>query len=368
MKPYSPYDLPFEDELLDPFKLVTQVSEATASLSEYNGMLKAVPNPRILLSSLSGKEAELSSRIEGTQASYEDVLEQEAGEKDMSDYIREDIKEIINYRNAMIVAEDIISEGHRGISLGLVLELHQQLLSSVRGEDKTPGKFRVTQNWIGKAGCKMEEATFIPPNPMILQTSLENWQKYVESEAIEPLIQTAIMHAQFELIHPFLDGNGRIGRLLIPLMLYRKGRLSSPNFYLSEYLEAHRDEYYENLKKISAESDWMSWITFFLKAVKHQADTNISRVLDVIELYTEMKDEVQKATNSSHTNKLIDAIFMRPIFTSNYIGDHIGVANKTTINTLIKKLVDSDIIILIKQGRGPTPSRYAFTRLLEIVN
>ena len=173
----------------------------------------------------------LSSKIEGTQATVDEVLEQEAGLLKEGEKFK-DIQEIINYREALRSAHYYLEE--RPHTLSFVRELHKILLNSVRGQDKTPGEFRKDQNWIGKAGCSMEQASFVPPSPLQLQTYLEAWQKYVESNDIDLLLQAAVVHAQFELLHPFKDGNGRIGRILIPLFLYQKKkcvRLINPTLF-----------------------------------------------------------------------------------------------------------------------------------------
>ena len=187
-------------------------------------------------------------------------------------------------------------------------------MSSVRGKDKTPGEFRRKQNWIGRDGCTIEEATFVPPNPVQLPDHLQAWAAYIDSDDVDFLIQTAIMHAQFELLHPFMDGNGRIGRILIPLFLFQKEKLSQPMFYLSEYLETHRDEYYARLNGISAAHDWNGWIAFFLRAIAEQATQNAQRVAAIRALYAEMKVRIQATTRSQYTVHLLDAIFTKPIF------------------------------------------------------
>ena len=204
-------------------------------------------NPHILLSPLTNQEAILSSRIEGTQATVEEVLEHEAG-KHHQGVKEQDIREILNYRNALLEVEGYL--GSRSFSLGLILELHKILMDSARGQNKDPGSFRKEQNWIGSYGSTIEEATFIPPSPLKLHDYLEDWKKYFDMDDIDPLIQAAIVHAQFELIHPFEDGNGRIGRLLIPLFLLYKEVLSHPTFYISAYLEKYREEYYSCLQSI----------------------------------------------------------------------------------------------------------------------
>ncbi|MBC8414096.1 Fic family protein, partial [bacterium] len=266
MKPYEPQKLPLEG--LDYQRLFALVGEANAELARYDGLLQGIVNPAIMLSPLTNEEAVLSSKIEGTQATVDEVLEQEAGLiKEGEKY--KDIQEIINYRDALRSSQEYLDE--RPINLSFVRELHKILLTSARGQDKTPGEFRKDRNWIGTYGCTMEQASFVPPNPLQLQDHLEAWQAYMKSGDIDLLLQTAVVHAQFELLHPFKDGNGRIGRILIPLFLYQKKKLSKPMFYLSAYMEAHREEYYARLQSISREGDWDGWIAFFLTAITEQA-------------------------------------------------------------------------------------------------
>lgn len=370
-QPYVPDHLPLPLDVLKVDDLIRDISESNSALATYDGILRAVPNPRILLSTLIQQEADLSSRIEGTQASYKDVLDQEAGKLPTDLRQENDIQEIINYRHAMITAQDYLEEG-RSLSLSLVLALHQQLLDSVRGEDKSPGEFRKDQNWIGTARSTIETAIFIPPSPLILTSVLKNWEEYLSYNEVDPIIQTAIIHAQFELIHPFKDGNGRIGRLLIPLTLYRKDRLKTPNFYLSEVLETNRAEYYEKLNNISSKKDWSGWVKFFLQAVKTQAELNIIKVEAILSLYNEIKKEIVLATNSPYSSALIDSIFIRPIFNSGFIQSYISEQHnsnisRATINANLNKLVDANIIRVTRKGSGSAPSVYAFDRLLDIV-
>jgi Fic family protein len=265
-----------------------------------------------MLSPITAQEAVLSSRIEGTQATVDEVWEQEAGlVKEGQKY--SDIQEILNYRKALFAAREHLHS--YPIRLSLVRELHRILLSSnVRGEDKSPGEFRNSQNFIGKPGSAIDQATFVPPSPLQLLDHLQAWEKYLDFDEIDHLLQTAVVHAQFELLHPFKDGNGRIGRILIPLFLYQKSALSQPMFYLSEYLERNRDEYYQRLKAISAEKNWNGWIDFFLKGVATQAEQNGRRVRHILALYDEMKQTIQKTTHSQFTVHLLDAIFNKPTF------------------------------------------------------
>ncbi|MGI9228883.1 MAG: Fic family protein, partial [Gammaproteobacteria bacterium] len=286
---------------LDSARLIVPVGEANAALARYDGLLQSLVNPDILLAPLAGQEAVLSSRIEGTQATVEEVLEHEAGQTYEADK-EEDIREILNYGEALSLGREAIRE--QPVRLAMIRELHKRLMSSVRGEDKMPGEFRNVQNWIGKPGCTMEEASFVPPSPLQLRDHLQDWEVYLEYRDTDPLIQCAVIHAQFELLHPFQDGNGRIGRLLIPLFLCQANRLTEPMFYLSAYLERNRSEYYDRLQAISTEGAWVEWVVFFLQAITEQAQVNTDRVKRIHKLYEEMKTTVRKLTRSQHIIQL----------------------------------------------------------------
>lgn len=235
MKPYEPDALPLAD--LDYRRLLPLVAQANAALARYDGLLQGIPNAEVMLSPLTTQEAVLSSRIEGTQATVDEVLEQEAGlVKEGEKY--KDIQEISNYRVALLRAREHLQS--YPIRLAFVRELHRILMDSVRGQDKMPGEFRKDQNWIGAYGCCLDDATFVPPSPLQLSDHLAAWEAYLDFDDIDFLLQAAVVHAQFELLHPFKDGNGRIGRILIPLFLFQKRVISQPMFYLSEYLEHHR--------------------------------------------------------------------------------------------------------------------------------
>jgi len=361
MAPYEPQQLPITD--LDYRKLIAQVGEANAALARYDGLLQAMVNPEILLSPLTNQEAVLSSKIEGTQATLEEVLEHEAG-RQYDENKTHDIQEVLNYRTALRLAQDYLKE--RPLRLGLVLQLHKVLMSSVRGQNKTPGAIRQDQNWIGTPGCAIEEASFVPPNPLQLNDHLQAWESYINSHDFDVLAQAAVMHAQFELIHPFKDGNGRIGRLLIPLFLYAKERLFSPIFYLSAYLEAHRDEYYARLQRISKEADWTGWIEFFLRAVLDQARTNTQRAKDIMQLYDEMKSRVRDATHSQHAAQLVDSLFTRPIFGTQHIAE--AAIPRPTAHLLIRQLLEAGVIITLQPGAGRRPAIYAFPQLVNLAD
>ena len=252
MQPHIPVPLPPPDLPLE--SVVALVGRANACLSRYDGLLESLVNPEILLSPLLMKEAEFSSRIEGTIATANEVYKRQAGEE-FEPAKTADIHEIMNYRQTLRTAGSLLKT--QPISLHMIRQMHENLMDGVRGQDKSPGQFRLTQNWIGPKGCTMENATYVPPPAMILDSLLENFITYVNvtDHEIDPIIQTALVHAQFEMIHPFDDGNGRIGRLLIPIFLMKKNCLVSPSLYISRYLESHRDKYYSSLSRISSEGD-----------------------------------------------------------------------------------------------------------------
>ncbi|MBX9703504.1 MAG: Fic family protein [Silvanigrellaceae bacterium] len=211
----------------------------------------------------------------------------------------------------------------------------------------------------------MDQASFVPPSPLQLQTYLEAWQKYVESNDIDLLLQAAVMHAQFELLHPFKDGNGRIGRILIPLFLYQKKKLSQPMFYLSAYLENHREEYYQRLKSISQDGDWNGWIVFFLQAITEQAKINSLKVKAIMGLYADMKSTIYDITHSQYTIHLLDAVFDRPIFDTTDLITRSKI-NKKTAMALLKQLKDQNILSVLREGSGRKASVLCFPKLLNI--
>lgn len=364
MQPYVPDALPLTE--LEYRLLLPLVGQANAALARYDGLLAGIPNPAVMLSPLTTQEAVLSAKIEGTQITVDEVLEQEAGLlKEGEKY--KDIQEASNYRKALLAARQHLEA--YPIRLGFVRELHRILLDGVRRQDKTPGEFRRDQNWIGQPGCTIEQATFVPPNPLQLPDFLHAWEQYLDSDDMDFLIQTAVVHAQFELLHPFKDGNGRIGRILIPLFLFQKRALSQPMFYLSEYLEAHRDEYYQRLKGISASKDWNGWIVFFLRATIDQAVQNIRRVEAIKALYDEMKVAIQETTHSQYAVHLLDAIFSKPIFRLTVLAQQLaadfGIHDKTA-SALLRQLRDAGILRELQPGSGRRAAILCFPRLINL--
>ena len=359
--PFIPDRLPIEG--LNWQKLVPVLGSATRALARYDGLLQGLINPAVLLSPISTQEAVLSSRIEGTQATFGEVLQHEAGEE-FSKEKTSDIKEISNYRRALRMAERSLED--RPITLSLVKELHAMLMDSVRGQDKMPGQFRVEQNWIGKHGTTIEQARFIPPSPLIMQEHLDAWQKFICSDYEDPLIQMAIIHAQFEIIHPFKDGNGRLGRMIIPLFLYQKRVLNRPMFYLSEFLESHREDYYDRLLLITKDGDWQGWIEFFLQAIATQADQNMKKAQSILALYSEMKEKFRTATGSIFAGKALDVFFKSPVVNATNFQTLTEITNRATANNLLKKLAGSGLIKELRPGSGQRPAVFTLDQLVNI--
>ncbi len=361
--PAEPQLLPIEK--INWEKLISRMGQANRSLAYYDGILQGIPNPKLLLSPLTTQEAVLSSKIEGTQATLGDVLKYEAGEEPKQEEKRRDIQEIINYRKALNTAEQELKK--KPFGLNLLKQLHFILLDSVRGRNKMPGQFRKTQNWIGKPGAPIEQASFIPPAPIHLQASLDNWEKYYHSDTADALVQLAFIHAQFEIIHPFNDGNGRLGRILIPLFLYEKNILSKPMFYLSAFFEKHNDEYIQRLRALSdAEPQWNEWLDFFLLAVDQQAKENASKAKAVLSLYESLKERFIEITHSQFAVPLLDSIFKRPIFQSTSLEKQRGLPSKPMIMQMLRQLKKAGLLKTLNEGAGRRAQVLALQELINL--
>lgn len=346
--------------------VITLVGRANACLSRYDGLLESLVNPDVLLSPLLMKEAELSSRIEGTIATANEAYQQQAGEEFEAEK-KADIQEILNYRNTLREAGFIVKE--QPVSLHLIRQMHEILMAGVRGKNKNPGKFRDTQNWIGPKGCSIENATYVPPSPLVLNESLENFVEFinVEDGTVDPIIQTALVHAQFELIHPFDDGNGRIGRLLIPLFLMKKGCLMSPSLYISQYFEADRDTYIGKLERISSEGDWLGWIQYFLGALIDQAENNLKLVRQIIELYESKKRQISELLHSDKSIYVLDMLFDSPVFAANEVPEKLDIQRQRAAQ-YIRTLKDAEVIIELRPASGRRAALLSFESLWDITD
>ena len=343
--------------------LVPAIGRATRALAHYDGILLGVPDPAVLLAPLTTQEAVLSSKIEGTQATLGDVLRFEAGEPPESAERREDIHEILNYRKALHEAERTLRK--RRFNLALLKRLHAVLLKSVRGVDKAPGEFRRTQVWVGVPGTPIEAARFVPPEPARVPRLLSNLESYWRSAELDPLVQLAVIHAQFEIIHPFRDGNGRIGRMLVPVFLYEKRLLARPMFYLSQYFDSHRAEYIARLRDLNGQRSWNAWVAFFLQALAAQAEANATKARGILALYERLKTKTITLTRSEFAVPLLDHLFAQPVFASSALFGREDLPTKPVVTKLLNQLREAGTL---KQLRAPRGRRAQVLALHELVN
>ncbi len=364
MRPAIPKDLPLltkEDWLA----LIPAMGRANRSLAEYNGMLRRLPNSHLLLAPLRLQEAVLSSRIEGTLATMSEVLQFEAGEPPERESRRHDIEEILNYRSALNTAMHELAT--RPFSLNLLLKLHKLLLSSVRGHNKAPGEFRRQQNYIGSRIGGVERVRFTPPDWMKLEHSLSNWEKYYHSDD-DPLVRLALIHAQFEFLHPFLDGNGRIGRILIPIFLFEKKLLSEPTFYMSEYIEKHRDEYIDRLSDLGrVKNSWRKWTEFFLDAIAAQAQQNAVTADAILSLYERLKEKFIGTTHSRYAVPLLDAAFQLQYFQASQLEWRGDAPSKPTLMGLLQALEKNGVIKVYRPSSGRRSSIWWLPELSAVI-
>ncbi len=346
--------------------LVPLIGEANGALGRYDGLLSAIPNATVLLGPLVTQEAVLSSKIEGTQVTIGEVLEVEAGGDSLglTQPKRDDAEEILNYRRALTMCARQVLE--RPLSQHLLREAHAMLMEGVRGRDKSPGQYRTRQNWIGPRGCPIEAASFVPVPQEHLASGMDAWSDYLASRSEpDPLVQLALVHLEFEALHPFEDGNGRLGRMLIPLFLAQRGLLSGPNFYMSGYLEAYRDLYQERLRAVSRDGAWTEWCAFFLRGVAEQAVANEQKARAILGLYDRVTARVVDLTHSQHAVRAVDFMFRHPIFASTHFAAESQIPRPTAMR-ILTLLRDSGLVRVMRSGRGRRVGIFAFSDLLNI--
>jgi Fic family protein len=341
---FDPHPLP--PELLFSIPLINTLSQADRSLGELSGLGRTMPNPHLLIKPFVRREAILSSRIEGTETGILDLYAYEAGQSALPGFpapsSREDTIEVMNYIKGLEYGRNRIKE--IPICLRLMRELHEQLLQGVRGNDKTPGEFRKYQNWIGSSGTPIKKARFVPPPIPEMQRALHELEIYIHSDCqLPPLVRIALIHYQFEAIHPFLDGNGRVGRLLISLLMEAWNLLPAPLLYLSAFFEKQKQQYYDLLLAVSTQGAWNEWISFFLHGIIEQSNDAIYRAKQLQELQNQWRERMIKARSSSLAVKLTDRLFEFPILTIPRAEEILGVTYRSAKQT-IEKLVQSGIL------------------------
>ncbi|MGQ0565299.1 MAG: Fic family protein [Gemmobacter sp.] len=351
---------------LDLHRLVAPLSDTLIALTRYDVLLRGLPNSELLLAPLRARDAVVSSRMEGTISTLEEVLllEAEADDGSTRPEGRNDAVEVALYARALKQAERQMSDGYP-LSEAMIRGAHRTLLSYGRGADKHPGSYKTEQNHVGER--RPPRIDFIPISPMQLPPAMATLIDYIQTDPTQPLLRTAIAHAEFEALHPFEDGNGRLGRMVITLMLWKTGILSAPHFFVSDYFERNKAEYIERLRAVSQRADWTGWCEFFLRALQAQAVDNTDVVGKIQALHGEMWDRLRQTMRSRWTPEALTYIFANPIFRNNRFTRESGIP-KPTANSITNLLVREGILRTLVPPAGRAPGTYAFPALLAILN
>lgn len=361
---FVPAKLPPDPAIQLDDELQQLLSDADRKLGRLDGITQILPNPDLFVAMYVTKEAVLSSQIEGTQASLADVLNDPIAQQD-TDYSPDGIREVVNYVNALKWGLERLKE--LPLSLRLIREIHALLLNNVRGSNKNPGEFRTSQNWIGPPGCTLATASFVPPEPEEMKIALDDLEKYFYDDSFIPsLIKIAIIHSQFETIHPFLDGNGRMGRLLIAFWLCSQNILSQPLLYLSYYFKQNRNEYYQKLMDVRLKGEWESWIKFFLKgvaSVSDEATDSAKQIIGLQQRYSELLGREER--QSGNYIKLLNNLFETPVISKKEVAELLEVSSNTA-GTIVDKFCEIGIL------KDETPEKqrykkYIFEEYFEIL-
>lgn len=363
-KAFIPAPLPPEPPLAFDPEMLRLLSEADHGVGQLDGVASILPNPEFFVAMYVRHEAVLSSQIEGTQSTLEDILEYEIGAGGAEQ--PKDVEEVVNYVSAMnhgLARLDTLP-----LSLRLIREIHEKLMTGTRGGEKSPGEFRRTQNWIGPSGANLRTARFVPPPVSDMEAALDNLEKFLHDEELPILVQCALVHAQFETIHPFLDGNGRVGRLLITFLLCHRQVLSKPLLYLSAYLKTNRIEYYDRLMAIRNNGDWEGWIKFFLRGVSEVSRAATGAAHSIVTLRETQRANINKrfaAASIANSMKLLDLLFDHPIVTVRIVEENLNCAF-VTANKLVDEFVKHGIL---KETTGGQRNRvFRFAPYLDIFN
>jgi Fic family protein len=344
---YRPRPLPW-DLTLEP-ATVRELSDAEAALGRLAGAGRLLPNPHLLVRPHLSREAVASTRIEGTQASLGDLFQMEAAGTPPG----ADLEEVVNYLHAMEVGIAALPRLH--LSARFVREMHEVLLAGVRGRHHSPGELRAEQNWIGPRGARIQRATFVPPPPDEIGALLDDWVRFAATDGPLPvLVQCGLLHYQFQTIHPFLDGNGRLGRLLIVFFLIERGRLPSPILYLSSYFEARRREYYDRLQAVRERGEMDEWLRFFLRGVERQSTDAMRRAERLVDLRETYRQRVAGTARASRLVELVDLAFELPVLTARVVESRLAVSRPTALSLLAR---GADLDVLVEQPAGPRAQR-----------
>lgn len=356
----------FPPKTLDYGKFITAIIKATDAVARYDQMLKNMHNSEILLAPLRNQEAVISSRMEGTISTMDEILRYEAdheGEESDTSNVRFEVIETILYQRALKAAQSAMEDGYP-LSKSLIKGIHQRLLSFGRGAKKSPGKFKTEQNYLADKNRK--KILFIPTSPETLEEGLDSLFDYISNSEHPALLKAGMTHIEFEALHPFKDGNGRIGRMLITLMLWSSRTISAPHFYVSGYFEDNKALYIDTMRKVSEHGDWESWCAFFLEAIEQQAIKNLSVAEDIRSLYEDMKQIFADILSSKWSLNALDFVFTNPVFRNNKFTSNSGIPAASAAR-FTRALLDNEIIVTIEEASGRRPALYSFEPLMNIV-
>ena len=340
-------------------RLIRVLSDADRLIGKLAGEGGRLPNPHILMRPFLQREAVLSSKIEGTQATLGELLAAEAGVA--VDRSPDDLREVGNY--VVALEHGILRLKELPLCVRIIRELHEKLMTGVRGQQATPGRFRKIQNWIGKPGSTLATASFVPPPPDEVETCLAAWEKFLHESELPPLVTIALAHYQFEAIHPFLDGNGRVGRLLISLFLIERQILPTPLLYLSAFFEAARRDYYDGLRGISERGEWNEWLEYFLQGVARMSEDALSRAARINSKLIEWQKKVAGDSTNAPL-RVVELLAANPFITAKGAAAKLGVAF-TTAQRAIERL---ERLQIVKQSGDAKRDRvYCAKALLDIL-
>jgi len=358
---FVPKPLPPAPALRQDAELASLLSAADHRLGRLDGVATTLPNPDLFVAMFVHKEAVLSSQIEGTQASLDDVLEFEAGAASAD--LPGDVAEAVNYVAAMNYGMERIKE--LPLSLRLMKEIHKRLLEHVRGGEKEPGEFRRSQNWVGPMGTSLTEAMYVPPSVDDMNRAMGDLESFLhDRRPLPPLIKCGLVHSQFETIHPFLDGNGRMGRLLITFLLCQQGILERPLLYLSYFFKRNRLEYYERLQAVRDTGDWEGWMKFFLRGVIEVSSESAVTVRDILALRGVHTELLQKNLRTANSLRLLDRLYDRPVTSVSDVAEYLGVTFNAA-NTLVGKFCD--LGLLRETTGGARRRRFAYDPYISLL-
>lgn len=342
-------------------RLICALSDADRALGYLGGLGQILPNPYLLIHPLQRQEAVLSSRIEGTQASLSDLYVYE-GAHNHTTQLPDDVQEVHNYVRALEYGLMQIREG-RPVTLGVLREVHAILMDGVRGEWRNPGEFRRSQNWIGLPGCALEDATFVPPSPEHMQAVLTAWESFLNTSVeLPPLVRLALAHYQFEATHPFLDGNGRVGRLLLVLLLVAWEILPQPLLYLSAYFERYRQTYYDLLLGVSSRGAWEDWLLYFLRGVSEQSQLALVQGQRLRDLHASYR---RRYRASVKLQGLVDMLFENPFVTGSMLVQKLGVSSATAYQYLAMMEKQGTLKEITGRKRG---RRYVAHEIMDVIS